>query len=148
MTARRSRERYGRRVLSEVVVTGRGRNPGGVGLNENTTRLVVCIPVLASPSCCNPIFYVCQDLLSVRPDYKSSVCFSEKHRGRKARVCGSEPCTRRFLPGHYLPPLSFVFRPGPPGRLPSGFTRNEHRYASGGGQISGMASPATTDHTW
>lgn len=89
--------------MSEVVVTGRGRNPGGVGLNENTTRLVVCIPVLASPSCCNPIFYVCQDLLSVRPDNKSSVCFSEKHRGQKARVCGSEPCTRRFLPGHYLP---------------------------------------------
>lgn len=40
----------------------------GAGLNENTTRLVVCIPVLASPSCCNPVFYVCEDLLSVRPD--------------------------------------------------------------------------------
>lgn len=33
----------GRRVLTAAVVTGRGRNPGGVGLNENTTRLVVCV---------------------------------------------------------------------------------------------------------
>lgn len=51
-----------------AIVTGRGSNPGGAGPNENTTRLVVCIPVLASPSCCHPIFYVCEDLLSVRPD--------------------------------------------------------------------------------
>lgn len=39
-----------------AIVTGRGSNPGGAGPNENTTRLVVCIPVLASPSCCHPIF--------------------------------------------------------------------------------------------
>lgn len=57
-SAESRRARCGRRVLSEAVVTGRGRNPGGAGLNENTTRLVVCIPVLVSPSCCNPILRI------------------------------------------------------------------------------------------
>lgn len=82
------------------------------------------------------------------------MCFQEKPKGRKVWEGWCEPCIRRLLLGRYLPPSplprSFSsFRPGLPGLLPWGFTRNEHRYTSGGGQISGMASPAaTTDHTW
>lgn len=92
------------RVFSEAVVTGRGSHPGGAGLNENTTRLVVCIPVLVSPSCCNPIFYVSVDLLSVRPHSTQPIRPRVIRSGADevaaaaaaARPCWCEPRTRRF----------------------------------------------------
>lgn len=126
-----------------------GQESRRAGLNENTTRLVVCIPVLVSPSCCNPIFTYPRIYFPFGRTQNRPSAFRRNTGDEIARAGWCEPCTRRFLPGHYLPPRSFSsFRPGPPGRPPRGFTRNEHRYTFGGGQISGMASPATTDRTW
>lgn len=120
-----------------------------VGLNENTTRLVVCIPVLVSPSCCNPIFTYPRIYFPFGGSQNRHYAFRRNQRDELARACWWKPCILRFLTGHYLPPRAFSsFRPGPPGPLSCGFTRNEHRYTFGGGQISGMASPTATDHTW
>lgn len=80
------------RVFSRAVVTGRGSHPGGAGLNENTTRLVVCIPVLVSPSCCNPIFYVSVDLLSVRPYSTQPIRPRVIRSGADEAAAAAQPC--------------------------------------------------------
>lgn len=125
-----------------------GQECGGADLNENTTRLVVCIPVLASPSCCNPIFTYARIHFALGWTRNGGSALGSRTGDGNlglARVSTELPS------GTLSGPRSFSsFRPGLPGRLLRGFniTRNEHRHTSGGGQISGMASPATTDHTW
>lgn len=99
--ARRIRNRSGFRVLSQTIVTGRGRSLGGADLNENTTRLVVCIPVLASPSCCNPIFTYARIYFPLGWIRNCGSASRSDTGDGEPRVCRCEPCTRRIPAGHY-----------------------------------------------
>lgn len=99
-----------------AVVTGRGRNPGGAGLNENTTRLVVCIPVLASPSCCNPIFFsTYARIYFLFARIKNSPSAPRRHAGEEqSRRAGVHGAFTALPSGTQPTPLS-LFPPSVPG---------------------------------